>query len=496
MTILAISRDWGVSPSTVRITDDATFITITATGYVFGQDANIQAIQKGTFQWNTTDEVLISYANGQGYFTYNQTTGTFVPQADAAGTVTTLTGTAAQVLVNGVAGVPTSGAITLTLPQSIASTSSPTFAALQLTNPLLPQYGGSGIANNAANTQTFSGNYGLTWTLTATTALTLPTSGTLATTSQLVTPAALTKTDDTNITLTLSGSPTTALVNAAGIAAGWTGQLSLTRGGSNASLTANTGGIVYSGASALAILNGTATAGQMLQSGSTAAPAWSTTTYPATNAINTLLYASSANTMAALATANSAGLLTNSLGVPAWVTVTGTGAPVLANTPTLITPVLGAATATSINFGGSTLSNYVAATAFQPTFTCASPGDLSVAYTTQSGYYTLIGNVCTYSYDIVFTPTFTTASSSLFFGGLPFTVNGTTNPASPAASITHMPTLVWPTGCTMLYGVSAATGNHIAIYGQGSAVSYANLTMASLVSGTSYTFSFSGSYFV
>jgi hypothetical protein len=41
--------------------------------------------------------------------------------------------------------------------------------------------GGTGVANNAANTLTFSGNYGLTLTLTNTTSLTAPTSGTLAT---------------------------------------------------------------------------------------------------------------------------------------------------------------------------------------------------------------------------------------------------------------------------------------------------------------------------
>ena len=42
------------------------------------------------------------------------------------------------------------------------------------------------------------------------------------------------------------------------------------------------GGIVYSTASALAVLAGTATAGQILRSGSSAAPSWSTATYPAT----------------------------------------------------------------------------------------------------------------------------------------------------------------------------------------------------------------------
>lgn len=48
-----------------------------------------------------------------------------------------------------------------------------------------------------------------------------------------VAPAALTKTDDTNVTLTLGGSASTALVNAASITAGWTGTLASTRLNSN-----------------------------------------------------------------------------------------------------------------------------------------------------------------------------------------------------------------------------------------------------------------------
>ena len=41
--------------------------------------------------------------------------------------------------------------------------------------------------------------------------------------------AALTKTDDTNVTLTLGGSPTTALLNAASITVGWSGTLAPSR---------------------------------------------------------------------------------------------------------------------------------------------------------------------------------------------------------------------------------------------------------------------------
>lgn len=93
---------------------------------------------------------------------------------------------------------------------------------------------------------------------------------------------ALTKVDDTNVTLTLGGTPATALLQATSLTLGWTGQLSLTRGGTNASLTASNGGIIYSTATEMAVLAGTATAGQILRSGSNAAPSWSTATYPAT----------------------------------------------------------------------------------------------------------------------------------------------------------------------------------------------------------------------
>ena len=91
-------------------------------------------------------------------------------------------------------------------------------------------------------------------------------------------------------------------------------------------------------------------------SGTTAA-SW--TTSPAVSGSGTVTsglinqlayYAAAGTTVSGLATANSSGLLTNGSGVPAWVTVTGTGAPVLATSPTLITPTLGAASATSVKF--------------------------------------------------------------------------------------------------------------------------------------------------
>lgn len=49
--------------------------------------------------------------------------------------------------------------------------------------------------------------------------------------TSITSPGALTKTDDTNVTLTLGGTPTTALLRATSITVGWTGTLAVSRGG-------------------------------------------------------------------------------------------------------------------------------------------------------------------------------------------------------------------------------------------------------------------------
>jgi hypothetical protein len=60
-----------------------------------------------------------------------------------------------------------------------------------------------------------------------------------------ITSAALTRVDDTNVTLTLGGAPTTAVLTATSITVGWSGQLALSRGGTNADLSATGGTAQY-----------------------------------------------------------------------------------------------------------------------------------------------------------------------------------------------------------------------------------------------------------
>lgn len=117
---------------------------------------------------------------------------------------------------------------------------------------------------------------GTTRTLTAPDA-----SGTIALTSDLPTPADLTKTDDTNVTLTLGGTPTGSLLEAVSLTLGWTGSLATTRGGT--AITSYTlGDTLYSDATdSLAKLAGNTTTTRkfLRQTGNgtiSAAPAWDT----------------------------------------------------------------------------------------------------------------------------------------------------------------------------------------------------------------------------
>lgn len=119
--------------------------------------------------------------------------------------------------------------------------------------------------------------------------------------------------------------------------------ISMAEGGTGKALTADNGGIVYTDADSMEILASTGTARKMLQSGASAAPTWSTSTFADTYAASTLLYSNGANTVSGLATANSAQIVTNASGVPAWTSSMTNGQVVIGSTGA--TPVLGTLTA-------------------------------------------------------------------------------------------------------------------------------------------------------
>lgn len=116
--------------------------------------------------------------------------------------------------------------------------------------------------------------------------------------------------------------------------------LPLSAGGTNANLTASNGGIFYSTGTAGAILSGTAVAGQILRSGSSSAPSWSTATYPATTVAGSMLASLTASTITATRTPV-LGVVggTGTLGFSGATSGTATITPqAVAGTPTLTLP--------------------------------------------------------------------------------------------------------------------------------------------------------------
>lgn len=110
--------------------------------------------------------------------------------------------------------------------------------------------------------------------------------------SSIASPAALTRVDDTNVTLTLGGTPASALLAAVSLTLGWTGQLAVARGGTGAAtltgllqgngtgaitaLGLSQGDIIYaSAANVIAALAKNTTATRYLSNtGSSNNPAW------------------------------------------------------------------------------------------------------------------------------------------------------------------------------------------------------------------------------
>lgn len=193
---------------------------------------------------------------------------------------------------------------------------------------------------------------------------------------------------------------------------GVSGQLPLANGGTNANLTASNGGIFYSSSTAGAILSGTATAGQHLQSGASAAPTWTTATFPSTaTGTGKILIADGTNWVASTPTypntSGTAGKViisdgtNNVYSTPTFPNASATtrkiivsdGTNWVASTETYAVPgasgnllTSDGTNWTSAAVKGTTISTWTPAIAF-------GGGTTGITYTTQSGYYTQIGNI-------------------------------------------------------------------------------------------------------
>jgi hypothetical protein len=176
-------------------------------------------------------------------------------------------------------------------------------------------YGGTGIANNAANTISFTGNYSLGLTLSANTSLTLPSSGTVATIagSQAFTNKTyngLTVTSSTG-TLTITDAKTLSVSN------------TLTFTGTDASSVAF-------GAGGTVAYTNVGTLSSLVSVGTITTGTWSATAIAATKggtgltsyATGDIVYASASNTLSKLTAGTDGQVLTLASGVPSWATST------------------------------------------------------------------------------------------------------------------------------------------------------------------------------
>lgn len=152
--------------------------------------------------------------------------------------------------------------------------------------------------------------------------------------------AALTKTDDTNVTLTLGGAPTTALLSATSLTLGWTGTLSLARGGSGAAITGVSGGIPFFSSTTAMASSALLTASSIVLGGGAGA----TPTTGVTGGLGTTTQVLHGNAAGAPSWAAIADTDLPSLTSAQWAThvsdETGTGLWVFNNTPTLTTPTI------------------------------------------------------------------------------------------------------------------------------------------------------------
>jgi hypothetical protein len=141
-------------------------------------------------------------------------------------------------------------------------------------------------------------------------------------------PGALARVDDTNVTLTLSGSPLTALLRSATMTLGWTGQLSIARGGTGQATqtsafdalapTTTAGDLIYYNGTDNVRL-GIGAAATLLQVNGSATPAWAALSGDATLAVGGALTLATVNanvgtfgsaTQVSQITVNAKGLIT------------------------------------------------------------------------------------------------------------------------------------------------------------------------------------------
>lgn len=129
------------------------------------------------------------------------------------------------------------------------------------------------------------------------------------------------------------------------------------------------------------------------------------------------------------------------------------------------------------------------AVSFTPTATFATPGDLSVAYAIQTGFYYRFGNAIFVTCTIRFTPTYTTSAGALRIAGLAIS-GGSTNWVLPVNISTQAVTF----NALGTQVFATIPSNYFQLNSQGSGAASSTMTVTNFPSGTEYSIIISGFY--
>lgn len=246
-TVTSVNASGGTTGLTFSGGPITTSGTLTLTG-------TLAVANGGTGQTSYTNgQLLIGNTTGNTLTKATLTAGTNISITNGAGSITInatdqYTGTVTSVAASG-------GTTGLTFTGSPITTS----GTLTLGGTLTVANGGTGAA-------TLTGYVKGNGTAAFTASATIPA-------SDISGGAALTGVNDTNVTLTLGGSPTTALLAATSITVGWSGQLAISRGGTGGSAAPTAGAVAYGTGTAYAFTSA-GTAGQVLLSTGSTSPSW------------------------------------------------------------------------------------------------------------------------------------------------------------------------------------------------------------------------------